>query len=306
MSRFYDAMKRALDAEVDTTPEQTEEKGEFQKTMDAAPEAAGLNEDVARKPVRRFSGAQHRSDESDIDIDFVSNKDVTSHPTPIRAPEEPISAIRRKFVNQEIEPPYERIIQKLHAYQGGRKYCSLLVAGAVAGDGASTVARNLAAALAHSHAGQVVLVDGNMRTPNQAFAFEIDAREGLADVLGLRVKPQTVVHQVAGNLAVMSSGHPKESPPQILTVPALQSVVTALNAQYDWVIFDGPPVTVYPDASSLAAVADGAILVLRAEQTRWEVAEEAKKALLQSGVGVLGGVLNRRKYHIPSFIYNRL
>jgi Mrp family chromosome partitioning ATPase len=92
----------------------------------------------------------------------------------------------------------------------------------------------------------------------------------------------------------------------LLTVPALQGVVTSLHSQFDWVILDGPPVTTYPDASNLAVVADGAILVLRAERTRSEVAERAMKVLNEAGVALLGGVLNRRRYHIPEFIYRRL
>ena len=73
-----------------------------------------------------------------------------------------------------------------------------------------------------------------------------------------------------------------------------------------WVIIDGPPVTTYPDSSNLAVVADGAILVVRAEKTRWEVAQKAIKVLNEAGAAVLGGVLNGRKYHIPEFIYKRL
>ncbi|HPA83133.1 MAG TPA: hypothetical protein PLS95_20105, partial [Thermoanaerobaculales bacterium] len=72
------------------------------------------------------------------------------------------------------------------------------------------------------------------------------------------------------------------------------------------VMLDGPPVTTYPDASSLAVVADGTILVLRAERTRSEVAVQAMKVLNNAGATLLGGVLNGRRYHIPEFIYRRL
>jgi Mrp family chromosome partitioning ATPase len=82
--------------------------------------------------------------------------------------------------------------------------------------------------------------------------------------------------------------------------------VAALQAEFDWVILDGPPVTAYPDAASIAAACGGAILVFEAERTRWEVAEEAKRVMENAGVDVLGAVLNRRKYHIPGFIYRRL
>ena len=107
-------------------------------------------------------------------------------------------------------------------------------------------------------------------------------------------------------IAVLPSGRPSDNPPHLQTVSALQGVVTALQSQFDWVILDGPPVTTYPDALSLAVVADGTILVLRAERTRSEVAERAMKVLNEAGVTLLGGVLNGRRYHIPEFIYRRL
>jgi Mrp family chromosome partitioning ATPase len=107
-------------------------------------------------------------------------------------------------------------------------------------------------------------------------------------------------------LTVLCAGRINEDTPHLLTVSAVQKVVTSLHSHFDWIIVDGPAVTTNPDASSLAAMADGAILVVKAQQTRWEVAEEAKKILDQSGVNLLGGVLNGRKYHIPDFIYRRL
>ena len=71
-------------------------------------------------------------------------------------------------------------------------------------------------------------------------------------------------------------------------------------------IIDGPPVTAYPDSASIAAACGGALLVTRAESTRFEVVEETKRILEETGVDLLGAVLNRRRYHIPGFIYRWL
>jgi protein-tyrosine kinase len=165
----------------------------------------------------------------------------------------------------------------------------------------------LAVALGASHRGRVVLVDANLRSPSQHEFFQTGTADGLANVLSGAVTPAAALREVPGfGIAVLPSGRPADNPPHLQTVSALQGVVTALQSQFDWVIVDGPPVTTYPDASSLAVVADGAILVLRAERTRWEVAERAMKVLNEAGVTLLGGVLNGRKYHIPEFIYRRL
>jgi Mrp family chromosome partitioning ATPase len=71
-------------------------------------------------------------------------------------------------------------------------------------------------------------------------------------------------------------------------------------------VIDAPAFTVYPDGALLAGVTGGAVLVLQAESTRLEVAEEAKRVLEGTGAHVVGAVLNRRRYHIPDLIYRRL
>jgi Mrp family chromosome partitioning ATPase len=51
---------------------------------------------------------------------------------------------------------------------------------------------------------------------------------------------------------------------------------------------------------------DGVVLVVEAEKTRWEVAEQAKRTLEDSGARVLGAVLSRRQFHIPAAFYGLL
>jgi Mrp family chromosome partitioning ATPase len=48
---------------------------------------------------------------------------------------------------------------------------------------------------------------------------------------------------------------------------------------------------------------DGVVLVVQAEKTRWQVAEQAKRILEESGARLLGAVINRRRYHIPQALY---
>jgi Mrp family chromosome partitioning ATPase len=51
---------------------------------------------------------------------------------------------------------------------------------------------------------------------------------------------------------------------------------------------------------------DGVVLVVEADKTRWPVAQSVKERIIQHGGNVLGMVLNKRRYYIPGFIYNRL
>jgi len=299
MSRFYDAMRRASEEkevpEPDTdrqrpTPVKTDQKARVRPELDI--------EELAEEDAQPYSIP---------DIEFLDPVPIRPAPAARGGQAEAVQRSHAMAVQgtraQPIHPSYERIIQRLLAFRGGRRHCVILVASAVSGEGASTVCRNLANAVAQNHDGKVVLVDANLRSPSQ-----IDEETaGLSELLTEEVKLKEVLQAAPDSaLTVLGSGTPSANPQHVFSVPRLQSVVTSLHSQFDWVFLDGPPITIFPDASSLAVVADGAILVVRAEQTRWEVADEAKKILNQSGLAILGGVLNRRKHHIPKFIYRRL
>ncbi len=303
MSRFYEAMKRALEQQAEPRKGGADD---YSQPTESAPQkvpslAVPFDPD-ATTPVRRDPLDELENYLHAMPVSGTLPVEAPPSPVPLRLAEPPSYAESRPS-----HPSYERIIQRLFAFRGGRRHCSLLVVSAVPGEGASTVARNLAVGIGESHRGRVVLIDSNLRSPSQHTVFQTGAPGGLVDVLSGRAELAAVVREAPRfGIAVLPSGSPSDHPPHLLTVSALQRIVTALQSQFDWVILDGPPVTTFPDAASLAVVADGAILVLRAERTRSEVAERAMNLLHNAGATLLGGVLNRRIHHIPEFIYRRL
>jgi Mrp family chromosome partitioning ATPase len=79
-----------------------------------------------------------------------------------------------------------------------------------------------------------------------------------------------------------------------------------LRQRFDLILIDSPPATTSPDGLALSSKVDGIVLVVEAEKTRWPVAESTKNRILSSGGKILGIVLNKRRYHIPDFVYKRL
>jgi Mrp family chromosome partitioning ATPase len=90
---------------------------------------------------------------------------------------------------------------------------------------------------------------------------------------------------------------------EIGEVAALKSV---LSATFDYVLIDAPAVADMSWAPAIGAMADGVILVVQAERTRWPVALNSRKEFEGSGAKVMGVFLNRRRYYIPSRIYRRI
>jgi len=105
---------------------------------------------------------------------------------------------------------------------------------------------------------------------------------------------------------VVTAGRPAGTPSSILGLPPLKTALDQYRARFDWVVVDGPPITVYSDASILAPLVDGVVLVVEAERTRWEVVSQARRILEESGARILGAVLNRQRYHIPPALYGLL
>lgn len=183
----------------------------------------------------------------------------------------------------------------------------LLVVSSVRGEGASVVARDLAARLSEANDCRVLLVDANLRRPTQHTALGVQSGPGLTDLLhGDRSDGhEGAISQHERGFAFLPCGHRRDNPAQFLGQPETTEIIRDLSAQYDWIVIDGPPVIDYPDAAVLAGVADGAILVVKAEATRQEVVAQAKRTLTETGVRILGAVLNRRRFHIPEAVYRQ-
>jgi capsular exopolysaccharide synthesis family protein len=202
---------------------------------------------------------------------------------------------------------YQRVLHAIQSRQDAKPKSAILIVSAAHGEGTSTVARELAALLGRGGLARAVLVDANLRTPSQHKAFGVERGGGLTEVItrGLALD-QAVRNGNSSRVPLLTSGRPATHPIGVLSAPGLRTALEGLRAKYDWVIVDAPPSTVYSDAGILAPLVDGVVLVVQAERTRWQVAEQARRILEESGARMLGAVLSRRQFHIPKALYGLL
>lgn len=135
------------------------------------------------------------------------------------------------------------------------------------GDGKSTVAANLAAAVSAS--GQdVVLVDADLRRPSVADSLGLVEGVGLTDVLTGRVEAEDALQPVPrrDHMRVMAAGRIPPNPSELLGSRAMRSLVEELGEKA-LVILDAPPLLPVTDAALLTANADGALVVITAGRT---------------------------------------
>ncbi|MBZ5719915.1 MAG: CpsD/CapB family tyrosine-protein kinase [Acidobacteriia bacterium] len=174
------------------------------------------------------------------------------------------------------------------------------------GDGCSWVCTNTALTLAAQNAGSICLVDANLRTPSLHAQFGIENRVGLSDAMVQPGPIRDFAQQIAGsNLWVLPTGSAAGSQAQ-LNFEILRVRLTELCAEFETVLIDAPPASLYSDAAQIGRLADGVVLVLQSNTTRRESALKVKDIFEAASVRLLGAVLNKRTFPIPQKLYNRL
>jgi capsular exopolysaccharide synthesis family protein len=244
----------------------------------------------------------------------AARPDPPRPPDPIHPRLEPIQPRSAEIILDPsgLELPLE-FVRELGTLRGtidqllpGRPVRTLLFAGAIAGEGSSTVAAAFARLLAEDERLQVCLVDGDLRSVRRRLPT-VDDHHGFAGVLDGHLSiEQALVGTSLPNLAVVPGGATADSPLRLCTTNNLHAPLDWLRHHYHYVVIDGPPVLDSPEMVSLATQVDGIVLVVRAARTKREVVQRAIETIDKFQGRVLGAILNRQQYVIPDFIYRRL
>jgi len=177
-------------------------------------------------------------------------------------------------------------------------------------EGKSTVAANLALALARSGA-SVLLVDGHVRAPSLTRTFGKLAEPGLAGAVRTGERPQPVATGTAG-LALIAAGTGRVKGLREVE-PICERIARQLpewiehwRGEYAHVVLDLPPLSQNSPILRLAPTCDAVVLVVAAEKYRWQIARDAADELVRAGALVPGAVLTRWRHHVPGWLYHRL
>jgi capsular exopolysaccharide synthesis family protein len=202
---------------------------------------------------------------------------------------------------------YEDILTRLRTQHPGESIKTIMFTGATHGGGATTTAVNFAKALVRDHKVKVLLIDANMRTPNLKELFDIENEGGLTDiVLNNHMKPFKVINFDPSYLFVLATGGNYVGPVGLFESERFDTFLKNAREEFDYIILDSAPLPSFAEARVLCEKVDGVILVFESGKIRRQVALRAKKELEDAGAQILGVVLNKRKYHIPEWLYKRL
>ncbi len=174
-----------------------------------------------------------------------------------------------------------------------RARCSVLVVtSSVESEGKSTISANLAQSFAEAGR-RVLLIDGDLRRPRLESYLDLEASAGLTSVLIGEAELHDVTQEWGSDgLEVLASGPIPPNPNELLGGTVMEQLLLKAREDYDMVIIDTPPILPVADALILAAIADGAILVVRNGRTTGEQVSRSLEMLQSASARVLGTVLS--------------
>lgn len=165
----------------------------------------------------------------------------------------------------------------------GGRLSSVVVTSPLMGEGKTTCAANLAVALATEPGHRVLLLDCDLRKPQLHSFLQEDPPLGLLDLLnGRKSSEEVAVRMPGGNLDVIvlrSEDRRNGNRLHTLPIERLKVVLKSLEARYDFIVCDGPPLLPSADAGALVDVCDGALLVVRAGVTSRPATAKAIQAI---------------------------
>jgi len=186
---------------------------------------------------------------------------------------------------------YRAIRSRITAREDGQPMRSVVVTSPGTRDGKSITAANLALTMAQEYQRTTVLIDGDLRKPSIHALLGLEQGPGLADVLAGEISlDDALVYLPDHRLTVLTAGTVPQFPTELLGSGAMRRTLDTLRARFDRLLLDLPAVTPLADVGTVAPLADGVVMVVRAGVTQRPALEEAL-AVFEADK-VLGVVLN--------------
>ncbi|HHL70913.1 MAG TPA: polysaccharide biosynthesis tyrosine autokinase [Bacteroidetes bacterium] len=197
---------------------------------------------------------------------------------------------------------FRRLYSKMKNLYSGRELKNLLVTSATISEGKSTTAALLAATIARYRDTKTIIVDCDLRRPRIHQLFGVAKEDGVADVLmGKKRLDACFKQSPLENLKILTSGGIIDNPTELFNSSRMKDLFSEIKFYFDAIIVDTPPVIPVTDSLILSTEMDGALFVLKAGQTQKAVVNRAVELMKNSGLNILGVIVNNMKGVLPYY-----
>ncbi|MBF2035232.1 MAG: polysaccharide biosynthesis tyrosine autokinase [Leptolyngbyaceae cyanobacterium T60_A2020_046] len=190
-----------------------------------------------------------------------------------------------------VSDAYQMLQANLKFVSSDKRLKTFVVTSSVPEEGKTSVAAQLAMTISQSGR-KVLLIEADLRSPNQHHVWGVMNGIGLSHVLVGEGNLEESLQPISENLTLMTAGVQPPNPLALLDSEQMANVLGNLSQQYDMVIIDTPPLAGAADAAILGKMTDGVILVVRPRVADSASATAAKSLLSRSNATVLGLVAN--------------
>jgi capsular exopolysaccharide synthesis family protein len=223
------------------------------------------------------SGRKHRYTKRRLKLEPPPEAvELMGHDRPLSALAEASRSLRTNLTYMNPDNPYRRI----------------LVTSSAPNEGKTTVACNIAIAMAQASL-KVCIIDCDLRRSRLHRIFGRRGDKGITNLLvGEATLDEVAKPTVVPNLYCIPAGPTPPNPADVLHSERLKKLLIELGEHFDRVVIDSPPLVSVTDSAILSTLVDGTIFVLRAYQTTRALAKRAMRALWAVDSPVIGAVLN--------------
>ena len=201
---------------------------------------------------------------------------------------------------------FRTLRSRLYQMRSNQPLRTLLVTSSIPTEGKTFVTNNLAQAIVRQPDRRALIIDADLRRSRLHVPLGAPSSPGLTDYLRGTADMISIIQQgEEGNLCFIPGGDEVTNPSELIANGRMKMLLDRLAPIFDWIILDSPPCLLVADASMLADLCDGVLLVTRAGVTPAATAQRACQEL--RGRNVVGVVLNAmqdsHKYHSDYYYY---
>jgi len=205
---------------------------------------------------------------------------------------------RRRLITYEdpkspVSESYRSLRTNITYASADKKIKSLLVSSPQPGEGKSTTVANLAIAFAQLQK-RTLLIDADLRKPVQHNVFDQPRGPGLAEYLigdvdniNSIIRPTKV-----DTLSIVTAGGLPPNPSELLGSDRMSELVDCLEHEWDFVLFDSPPIVAVTDSSMISSEIDALVMVVKAGQTDRAAVDRALDTISNVKSPLVGVILN--------------
>lgn len=184
-----------------------------------------------------------------------------------------------------------------------QKLQAIVIASVGPAEGKSITALNLSWLLAQTDGVKALIIDSDLRMPSLTDYLGIETESGLSEILtGESTLKDSIIKLEPAGLHLLPGGSARNDVAELISGPKFKEILREAREMFDYVIIDAPPLGIFTDATVLINQSDGALLVLRANRTRYSNVERVLEGLPRERM--MGVILNQSEDVMDETHYN--